>query len=94
MECSALGINKEPFVICNNKLNSQNIEKIKSQDVVSPRFPSDLNGFTVSYYSVDESKEQWSAKFEEYQAFFSKLRGTIINAVNKKYADFLKSQLK
>ena len=90
----ALGINKEPFVICNNKLKSENLKKIKPQEIACPRFPSDLNGFTVSYYTADESKGQWSAKFEEFQAFFTKLRGSIINAINRKYADFLKSKLK
>lgn len=94
----ALGLGKEPFLLCNEKLSSDSLKKFKdlkidkNNDVFAmPKFPSDIGSFTVTFYSVEEKNGKWSAKFKEPSAFYSKLRGRIYDAANKNLARYFEN---
>ena len=94
-----LGLGKEPFLLCNENLSPDNLKKLKDLKIVknnnvfaTPKFPSDIGSFTVTFYSVEEKNGIWSAKFKEPSAFYSKLRGRITDAANKKLVNYLENK--
>ena len=95
----ALGLGKEPFLLCNRKMSADSLKEFKGLKIVKnnevfaiPKFPSDIASFTVSFYSAEEKGDKWSAKFKEPSAFYSKLRGRIADAANKKLVNYLENK--